>query len=157
MNYNLMLSMRRRSVPAGTRTSTVSPTFLLRSACAIGDLTDIFKEYEGGTGSDVDSRTEEPHGGDEGADVEIAVEYPPCGDVGAEVVFDVVLVVLLRELSDGVGLTHLSLPFDKQALVLTVLPFRQLFGDLPSEHDGCRTPYVYKDLSADFSLLIKKS
>ena len=36
-----MLSMRSFIMPAGTRTSTVSPTFLFSSAWAIGDLMDI--------------------------------------------------------------------------------------------------------------------
>lgn len=34
--------MRSRMVPAGTRASTTSPTFLLRSAWAMGDFTEIF-------------------------------------------------------------------------------------------------------------------
>ena len=38
---NSMLSMRRRSMPAGTRTSTTSPTCLLSRASAMGDLMEI--------------------------------------------------------------------------------------------------------------------
>ena len=37
-----MFSIRSFSMPAGTRTSTTSPTFLFRRAWAMGDLMDIF-------------------------------------------------------------------------------------------------------------------